>query len=194
MASEIKKGYRIPAPLTTMNSSQEYPVADMEDIAGGYHITRNINEMYNIPRLHRRVGMICYVRDEDQEYRLIINTSTPTTTSVNWLKITTPGGSGGGGGTPVDMSNYVTKALFEPVKQKVDNLPDMTMMATKVDVQIAKNSMQTYVDNKTANMATMADLPDISPFLTQPQIEDLIDESDNDDDVTQSEIDALFGT
>jgi hypothetical protein len=52
VASEIKKGYRIPAPLTTLNSSREYPVADMEDIAGGYHIARNINEMYSIPLLH----------------------------------------------------------------------------------------------------------------------------------------------
>ena len=192
MASEIKKGYRIPAPLTTMNSSQEYPVADMEDIAGGYHITRNVNEMYNIPRLHRRVGMVCYVRDEDQEYRLIINTSTDKTTHTNWIRITTPGGSGSGGS--VDLSNYVTKALFDPVKAKVEGLPDMTTMATKVDVQIAKNGIINYVDNKTTNMATMADIPDISKFLTQPQIEDLIDESDNDDDVTQSEIDALFNT
>jgi hypothetical protein len=192
MASEIKKGYRIPAPLTTLNSSQEYPVADMEDIAGGYHIVKNTNEMFNIPRLHRRVGMVCYVRDEDQEYRLIINASTDKTTAINWIKITTPGGSGSGGS--VDLSNYVTKALFDPVKAKVDGLPDMTTMATKVDVQIAKNGIINYVDNKTANMATMADIPDISPFLTQPQIEDLIDESDNDDDVTQSEIDALFNT
>lgn len=193
MASEIKKGYRIPAPLTTLNSSQEYPVADMEDIAGGYHIVKNTNEMFNIPRLHRRVGMVCYVRDEDQEYRLIINASTDKTTAINWIKITTPGGSGSGGGS-VDLSNYVTKTLFDPVKAKVDGLPDMTTMATKVDVQIAKNGIINYVDNKTANMATMADIPDISPFLTQPQIEDLIDESDNDDDVTQSEIDALFNT
>jgi len=193
MASEIKKGYRIPAPLTTLNSSQEYPVADMEDIAGGYHIVRNKNEMFNIPRLHRRVGMVCYVRDEDQEYRLIINAGTDKTTITNWIRITTPGGSGSGGGS-VDLSNYVTKTLFDPVKAKVDGLPDMTTMATKVDVQITKNGIINYVDNKTANMATMADIPDISPFLTQPQIEDLIDESDNDDDVTQSEIDALFNT
>jgi hypothetical protein len=67
-------------------------------------------------------------------------------------------------------------------------------MATKVDVQIVKNGMQTYIDHKTANMATMADLPDISPFLTQPQIEDLINESNNDDEVTQTEIDSLFST
>ena len=193
MASEIKKGYRIPAPMTTLNSSQEYPVADMEDIAGGYHIVRNKNEMFNIPRLHRRVGMVCYVRDEDQEYRLIINAGTDKTTITNWIRITTPGGSGSGGGS-VDLSNYVTKTLFDPVKAKVDGLPDMTTMATKVDVQITKNGIINYVDNKTANMATMADIPDISPFLTQPQIEDLIDESDNDDDVTQSEIDALFNT
>lgn len=193
MASEIKKGYRIPAPLTTMNSTQEYPVADMEDIAGGYHIAKNLNEMFGIPRLHRRVGMICYVRDEDAEYRLILNSSTNKTSLYNWLKLSSSGGgSGSGSGEGIDLSNYVTKGMFEPIRIKVENLPDMTTMATKIDVQIARNSMTVYVDQKTANMATIADLPDISPFLTQPQIEDLIDASNNDDNVTQDEINTLF--
>lgn len=195
MASEIKKGYRIPAPLTTMNSTQEYPVADMEDIAGGYHIAKTKEEMFSIPRLHRRVGMVCYVVDEDAEYRMIVNSSTNKTSIANWIKLgnQSGGGSSSGGGS-IDLSNYITKAMFEPVKQKVENLPDMSTLATKTEVQIAKNRLTEYIDNKTVNMAIKSDIPDVSGFLTQPQIENLIDNSDNDDNVTQAEINALFNT
>ena len=194
MASEIKKGYRIPAPLTTMNSTQEYPVADMEDIAGGYHIARTKEEMFSIPRLHRRVGMVCYVVNEDAEYRMIVNSSTNKTSIANWLKLSNHQGGGGSssGGGSIDLSNYITKAMFEPVKQKVESLPDMSTIATKTEVQITKNRLTEYIDNKTVNMAIKSDIPDVSGFLTQPQIENLIDNSDNDDNVTQEEINTLF--
>jgi hypothetical protein len=84
--------------------------------------------------------------------------------------------------------------MFEPVKQKVESLPDMSTLATKTEVQIAKNRLTEYIDNKTVNMAIKSDIPDVSGFLTQPQIENLIDNSDNDDNVTQEEINTLFNT
>ena len=55
MSKEVKKGYRVPATILTLNNSQEYPIADMEDIAGGYHVVKTMTDMFNIPRLHRTV-------------------------------------------------------------------------------------------------------------------------------------------
>jgi hypothetical protein len=191
MSTEITKGYRIPAPLVTLNN--EYPVADMEDIAGGYHAVKTIDEMYRIPRLHRRVGMICYIINTDEEYRLVANSGTNKTTAVNWLKLDRgSGGSGGGGGGSIDLSNYVTKAMFIPVQDKVDNLPDPSMIATKTDLQTSKNAILNAVDVKISNMATINDIPDVSQFLTRPQVENVIVEFNNLDNVTQSEIDGLF--
>jgi hypothetical protein len=191
MSTEITKGYRIPAPLVTLNN--EYPVADMEDIAGGYHSVKTLDEMYRIPRLHRRVGMICYIINTDEEYRLVANSGTNRTTAANWLKLERGGsGDGSGGGGSIDLSNYVTKAMFVPIQNIVENLPDPSMIATKTDLQTSKNAILNAVDVKISNMATINDIPDVSQFLTKPQVENVIVEFNNLDDVTQPEIDALF--
>ena len=190
MSKEVKKGYRVPATILTLNNTQEYPIADMEDIAGGYHVVKTMTEMFNIPRLHRRVGMLCYVVNEDLEYRLIVNSGTNKTTLANWAKIARTGGEYGGG--PVDLSNYVTKTMFEPVRTAVEGLPDMATMATKTDVQISKNNTINYINQKMQNVAYQSDIPDISMFLNQQEIENLIEFAD--EDVTQEEINNLFVT
>ena len=190
MSKEVKKGYRVPATILTLNNSQEYPIADMEDIAGGYHVVKTMTDMFNIPRLHRRVGMICYVVNEDLEYRLIINSGTNKTTLANWSKIINTGGEYSGG--PIDLSNYITKTMFDPVRTAVEGLPDMNTMATKSDVQISKNSTINYIDQKMQNVAYQSDIPDISMFLNQQEIETLIESSDDNDNVSQEDIDKLF--
>ena len=192
MSKEVQKGYRVPATLIPLNNNFEFPVADMEDIAGGYHVVKKLDDMFYIPRLHRRIGMMCYVIDEDDEYRLIINSGTNKTSLANWVKIDRSTGSTGSPIGSLDLSKYVTKTMFEPVKEVVENLPDFSLYATKVDVQITKNNTMDYVDQALVNVAHMTDIPDVSSFLNETQVINLIVNSHNDDDVTDLEMDSLF--
>jgi hypothetical protein len=82
--------------------------------------------------------------------------------------------------------------MSEPVRTAVEGLPDMATMATKTDVQISKNNTINYINQKMQNVAYQSDIPDISMFLNQQEIEDLIEYAD--EDVTQEEINNLFVT
>jgi hypothetical protein len=192
MSKEIKQGYRIPAPLLTLKNNQEYPVADMEDIAGGYHVVKKLDEMYSIPRLHRRVGMLCYVINDDDEYRLIANSATNKSSAINWMKIVHTSSGGDGGGGSIDLSNYVTKAMIAPIQSAIEGLPDFSTLATKTDLQTYRNSILNTVDIKLSEKASINDIPDVSEFLKEAQAQALIDANNAKDDVTQAEINALF--
>ena len=187
--SEITKGLKIPGTLRTLND--DYPVADSADIAGGYRVVKKLTDMYSIPRLFRRVGMICYVLDEDEEYRLIINSSTNKTSSANWFSIPKAGSSNPGG--PIDLSNYITKAMFEPIKQSVENLPNFNLMATKTDVQIAKNNVINYITTELDKVVYKSDMPDMTLYVSKDELNVTLNDYEKiEEDVTTEEINALF--
>lgn len=54
----------------TQKNQQDFPIVDANNIRGGIYQVQNATERDNIPVVRRKEGMLCYVIDEQEYYRL----------------------------------------------------------------------------------------------------------------------------
>ena len=54
----------------TQKNGQDFPVVDANNLRGGFYTVANSTERDNIPEVRRKEGMLCYVQDELEYYRL----------------------------------------------------------------------------------------------------------------------------
>lgn len=90
------KGTNVYAPIVPGTEEDTYATHDSRYGKGGYRETDTIEERDNIPLARLRKGCICYVAEDDKEYKW---------TGISWVE--RPSGSGGGSVTPdLDSIEY----------------------------------------------------------------------------------------
>lgn len=151
------KGYNLIMPATTSDNRDKYAVADANDIRGGVHSVKTINEMLSIPYLRRKVGMYCYVSDEKTMYRLASDDKGDTTILDDWRTMKDPVDPKvldtfvsedelkntyltkylkktdfvNSDGTLIDISNLASKNDLENIRK---DIPDVSEYALKKDL------------------------------------------------------------
>ncbi len=63
-------GVELISEIVQKNNGQ-FPLVDSNNIRGGIYSVNSISERDNIPLVRRKIGMLCYVRDTDEYYRLV---------------------------------------------------------------------------------------------------------------------------
>jgi hypothetical protein len=108
----------------------------------------------------------------DGELTSFVSTPQATVTSVNgmtgdvWV-------SGGGSGTPIDLSEYVTEAELDAAIQSVDLSVDTTAIYSRIDeVESSIPDVSAFVTrNEIQNYALAEDIPDTSTFATRNELQ-----------------------
>ena len=54
----------------TLKAMGNFAVVDTNDIKGGYYQVATIQERDNIPESKRKIGMLCWVAEDDKVYKL----------------------------------------------------------------------------------------------------------------------------
>lgn len=108
--------------LTPVDIRDPYPITDPQYQLGGFREVLNINERNNITDERRRVGMFCYVRDQNKLYILgasltnddweVFDVSQNLPGSINFeeIRVSSPSGVNveSGNLNDVDVNNYST--------------------------------------------------------------------------------------
>lgn len=160
------KGYRVLNTVVTYDSRDEYPVVDSKDVAGGYHVTSTASEMYSIPYMRRRLGMIVYVSNNDIEYRLVNNPTSKSTSISDWKEILQAKPLG------FDISNYTLKSDFEQLKKDFIAFSTSSDLVKQSDLDKVKSSIpdKDKVATKEELNTVKSSIPDISNLATKDEV------------------------
>ena len=160
------KGYRVLDTVVTYDSRDEYPVVDSKDVAGGYHVTSTTSEMYSIPYMRRRLGMIVYVSNNDIEYRLVNNPTSKSTSISDWKEILQAKPLG------FDISNYTLKSDFEQLKKDFITFSASSDLVKQSDLDKVKATIpnKDKVATKEELNTVKSSIPDISNLATKDEV------------------------
>lgn len=173
MANAYKnKGYLVPSTVKTLDIRDEYPVADVNDIAGARHIVQTDADRLAIPKLRRKVGMECYVADTGMLYMLTNEPGTNSTTLNDWTeeKIL----------TAAEVANFVTTAnLTSKLANyaKISDLPNMSQYATLNTTSLVNyyKKSETYTKTEVdTDFVKKADLPEFDKIVVELKRPDIV--------------------
>lgn len=111
--------------VVTSATTDEYPVAEANDVKGGLHSVADEAERDAIFKERRIVGMECYVRDIGKLYRLSGNVSATGIENVDWVEI----GAAGSVSRVVDFTQIDPETTWT-IDHNLGRYPEVEVLAT----------------------------------------------------------------
>lgn len=191
------KGYLVPGIVKTLDSRDEYPVADVNDIAGARHIVQSNADRFAIPKLRRKVGMECFVADSSTLFILINEPGTKQTSNTDWKELKVL--------SITEAAQLITSANLTSrlaPYAKITDLPNMTKYYQKTEsdnIFAKKVDVYTKTESDT-NFASKQNFNDLKTDLSNTVVEivrpDIISVNYNTDIASitlPSTIDVVYG-